>query len=535
MSLSKLYLFWQAELFTLPPEAQNLVHKQIELYLKHRFNSNISKSLNNEIFLSIIENYDNIQNSLNTPQNAAIFNLQQKILKQFINSETLQKNYIKTKYIYIEPEPISTENDYGWMVDPSKLLQHALSDETIKQLILNEKKIIKVEDDGWTCNIPDLCGARHDLAGSLRMVLGADDIRPHHSSNKKYLMIYMDLSNIPIELRRNENSGYTLAILDREKIKEFFGDSSDPLQSALEPIISRLKSVISNGIFHDQDHFEVKLFAVCSDNLGAHELIGISMNFSKGFKCRSCPITTTGLNDKHTALWWINREFSIEIEDHPNTRRDFAFKPIPGTSQLSLIPYDVFHDLAQGVGEIVLTEEIFPCIGEENLTPIIQNTKFLSGNVKVFFKGTKARFSKNTTGMAKLEVLERFFEIFHQFLHYFDEDMIKLMESLVNLCSMIFSYDLKFEDIDKVEKLSKKIYFLFKKMKIKIRPKMHNLIHYKQHLLFFGRLQYFNTCRYERLHQTHIRIIRMSKNSINVPKSMLMNFQYKLAMRKSLN
>ena len=376
---SPLFLKWSSEFNVLFPEYKEFLKIQIEDYLEDKFFSNVSKTMLSQIVLNVVTKYDFMEHFITNPRQKMHFNMAQDLFKRFLNSSTLQNAYIHTFYDLIPPVPISKEMDYGWMVPPEKLIQHALKDDILKTRILEEKNIMTVESDGWTSNIPDLCGSedrRNNMVGSVRIVIGADDIRPYPRSNKKILMVYLDISNIPIEFRRSETSGYTFAMLDREAIDHHF-DKKNPnkLNEAMKPIVERLKNLVQNGIEIENLHFDVKVSGFSCDNLGANELLGLSMNFGLGFACRNCPVNHKSLLTG-TGNRWLRMEFSYENDSHPRQKRSFVFEKIPFIKPLNAIPFDVFHDIAEGVGEFIVLENLFATMKEENVTNCLKKLLF---------------------------------------------------------------------------------------------------------------------------------------------------------------
>jgi len=197
------------------------------------------------------------------------------LLTEFAKSDFLQDEYVKHTYYFIEPTEMTHNNvSYGFYVDPEALLKHILnSDSILQQNILNESTTMTQGRDRWSSNIADLCGSyarRRDMIGSVRLLFGLDDMRPYLGSAKKLMMAYLDIANYPIQMRRHNASGYTIAILERRAIDRAFAqfDEHDRFDLALNEFNQRLCDVLRNG-FHLNDHtFPVSLSAFCTDNLG---------------------------------------------------------------------------------------------------------------------------------------------------------------------------------------------------------------------------------------------------------------------------
>lgn len=84
-----------------------------------------------------------------------------------------------------------------------------------------------------------------------------------------------------------------LLILCYEKHIKFFGQNS-----VLKVLIEDLRQ-IENGFVVNDEHFEVHVFCISSDNLGAHFIGGFKQNFSTSdFFCRYCLISRGTFNSQ---------------------------------------------------------------------------------------------------------------------------------------------------------------------------------------------------------------------------------------------
>lgn len=103
----------------------------------------------------------------------------------------------------------------------------------------------------------------------------------------------------------------------------------------------------------------------------------------------------------------------------------------------------------------------------------------------------------------KLELIARLHTIVE-----FDgqSDGYRLLNALRLLCSLAFSQSLTIDDLDIIHGLAKDLIEMVKKMdtvhKFKVSPKMHNLLHYKDHIKLFGPLALRSTLAIERKHKT---------------------------------
>lgn len=166
------YALWETEKMGLLVNSRQILDQFCDEMVRELHSPTSSKADTKKTYNKVIKYcrslhgiYEN--DLLKAPANKVI-----QLMEQFMESSKIQDEYVKVKYGLLEPIELK-ENDviYGYYVPPSALMHLILrSDPILQQAVLNEPNIIEVDPDGWSCNIPDLCGSqerRHYVTFSL--------------------------------------------------------------------------------------------------------------------------------------------------------------------------------------------------------------------------------------------------------------------------------------------------------------------------------------------------------------------------------
>lgn len=197
------------------------------------------------------------------------------------------------------------------------------------------------------------------------------------AKKKKILAVYMLLGNLPIE-QRSKIDNIQLVLLCEYKHVQSFG-----MPKIFECVVEDLKKLEIQGINIEigQNFINVKgtMFSMLGDNLGSHEMLGLSMNFSSrsntSFWCRYCYIIASDFNfDPLNQA--ISRNKTRYVEDVSNVSPDKVdlFK-CRGQKEPSILNELIFYHTTSGLP---------PCLGHDLFEGVIHHDLLLF--IKYFIK-----------------------------------------------------------------------------------------------------------------------------------------------------
>jgi hypothetical protein len=364
------------------------------------------------------------------------------------------------------------------------------------------------------------------------------------SARKKFklLGVYMAFGNIPKE-ERFKSENVQLVGLCRNKFLTEFG-----MEAIMKPFIMDVKLLETEGIQIDQNVYHGTVIGVAGDNLGQHQLSGLTENFSTtSHICRYCYGT---LKDLKAGKLNVNEERTIE--SHKNDVQKLQnlnnIEHIAGTKQtlhingvktdcllnslshfhcfLPGLPPCVAHDLFEGVIQYDLAFLIHEFADKKQEYYDFLNITFTS-----IAKETRAgvSFPKLDKKMTKLpgKAYENYKFLlllpYVTFGLHLDRDVPawKMFLCLLVIVRIICAFSVTEGQIILLESTIAE-YFFYRAIATQtpLRPKHHYLCHYPMLIRYFGPLRYWWTLRFEAVHQFYKRSQTSAKNYINVTKSL---------------
>lgn len=395
-----------------------------------RFKNNVSFSVLNSILCGSLDCFNILPNQ---PVSSSLIDA----IKKFTNSESLQEKFIDKLGYFIKPEPMMlNEIEIGSRINLIQLSTLVLSNPSILNEIEAEENLIGDAFDDSIFNSVLTCNSkrRQALLFKLRVEFGVDDISIiKRGKNRKYCMVYSIFANVPPEQRLKKKNVYLIAIVNREALKKARGTIND----ILRPAFASLQSMSTDGInvhIRRKDsstqtiNIKAVLLAVCGDNLGIYEILGLKLSWSKGFICRYCLAA-------HNQIQEYTKKRPLAGSDHDveeynklvnnlvpkqanrfNVTNSCLFATLPGFNVWNLAPPDITHDLAEGViaralGNVILKNCVMLSLAET--MKVINNFPFYNSKITVrlegecfVFVGTKAiQVSKIQCKLLKLSIV----------------------------------------------------------------------------------------------------------------------------------
>ena len=98
---------------------------------------------------------------------------------------------------------------------------------------------------------------------------------------------------------------------------QFFIQNTFPLKrKKFNELKARLSSLLSNQLIVKNETFHFKLVGCSCDNLGAHELLGMSTSFSAKYSCRFCKMSSTERQELYRPNKFLKRTHKSLTLDH---------------------------------------------------------------------------------------------------------------------------------------------------------------------------------------------------------------------------
>lgn len=232
-------------------------------------------------------------------------------------SSYIRKKYFKEKYNYVDFRNINLgrdndhENCFFQYVPLLDTLTALCNEKQCKDIIF-EKKISN----------PDSLLLRDYTDGSVykeNHFFNSEDVKLElllyqdcfslcnplgAAKKKKILAVYMLLGNLNIE-DRSKIDNIQLVLLCEYKHVQHFG-----MQKIFECVVNDLKKLEEIGIQIQTGASSINIkgsmYAMLGDNLGSHEMLGLSMNFGSktncSYWCRYCYIVASDFNENRRAM-----------------------------------------------------------------------------------------------------------------------------------------------------------------------------------------------------------------------------------------
>ena len=166
---------------------------------------------------------------------------------------------------------------FSW-VKPSDLCRLILSNKSIVSQLLLEKKYKDDNSDELRYTEHLQCSAerKNRLLGTLQLEFGFDDFSIVNqlgvkNKNHTYMGLYLTFPHIPLKMRLKQKNIFMVMLVNRKDMRE----NGYQLADIFRPVITDLKSAMTEGISIDNKNFIISISAICGDNKGTYELLGI--------------------------------------------------------------------------------------------------------------------------------------------------------------------------------------------------------------------------------------------------------------------
>ena len=249
---------------------------------------------------------------------------------------------------------------------------------------------------------------------AVQLILYIDDfevVNPIGSrrSIHKLCAIYVTIGNLPLSYNSHLENIHLLCLFKAHDVTHNKGDFSP----FLEPLLTELKVLESEGILVGELHVKAGLMAVTGDNLSSHSLGGFSRNFNHGRICRWCMAVRSEIGDfkrekmlrlrnmethqYHLKAALVNTSLGLVY----GVKSACPFSILQSFQVLEGFPPDIMHDCLEGIVPLTMKLVLKHLIRDKHVTlqKVNAELKLLSwGNdnqykVQLSDSATKSRIS----------------------------------------------------------------------------------------------------------------------------------------------
>ncbi len=507
---------------------------------KYKFGQGIAASVVNSFANDFLLLHQSIQ------PNSSSFKDYQKIAL----SEHLQEVYIeKTNPCYIEPLSLDKIQDIdGQMYDfkysmtplksiISRALQNqSLVDHLYKEQHQNSSSFLS------TVSLPNPL-ITNRVKGKLKLEVYIDDTQYSPScmnKTQKFTCVYVSLADIPFHLRTKRNSIDIYMLINKTKFDDL--NLKDTNYAVFHPMRSEIENINRSGGFrvsYSTDitfNIEVTLMSIVGDNLAIYPLLGFSGSFNPySFTCRFC-LARGRSREGSDSIQELCIQRPLNSDDNNLINRSFfVFDGFCEIDRWNIAPPDIMHDLSEGVVPAIFELIVTSISTKYQLDPSLNRIRLsINRNIIIdsfesfsYFEGQptlkwvslpgKNGFKLSGSALQKTEAFLKMEAIFIDILNY-QWPEYRLYKALREFVLLAFAQNPTSPDIRKFVTLAHEIMALCRTIQpeISIYCKLHHLCHYGDLTNLFGPLYLYSTFRYERIHQFGKRVMRSSKNFINL-------------------
>lgn len=398
------------------------------------------------------------------------------------------------------------------------------------------------------------------------------------TSIHKLAAFYFSLQNFPPVENSQLSSIYLLILAYSEDVKNMNG-----FDKILEPFIRDMKKLESEeGVVLNIDNELIRVRAtltvLCADTLAAHDLLGFLSPSARHF-CRVCMVSRQELHLNCSAMGELRTTDSFaahveQVKARPAFATECGVKRASPLSKLKYFsvtedaPFDIFHDMCEGVNHLVIILALYQFIVVEKLFTVSQ----FNARAQAFNYGIPDRKNRPSINITEEKLKNKKLRKLNQsgiqmwcltrafgfFVPEVPEDHPHLQ--LVNLHQeimlILFSRDIREQDNDRMGDLIDRHHALFQVLHIEelleedeeeeadepggndrpaaaradvhvanVRPvkpinKLHHMKHYRDQVRKFGALILYWCARYEGRHHIFCKYAAVCGNFINLPKTM---------------
>lgn len=464
----------------------------------------------------------------------------------FLNPNRVE-SYFKTNFSLFSFRTEKLSDDCSvFLTDPYEMISELLSNSFIF-----EHLFFDTEKKRYLDSFLDGSGTRGSDKQTLHLLFYYDDFNPlknalsSSASKHKCSSIYFKILNVSPQLASKRSCVLPFLIFHSKNFKSNKQQIFDLVKKEIDKLSNRT-------IFINRQTLKFNIVAFACDNLGAHELLGMS-SFAATHFCRYCIMSKSEVNEIFEPIADFGRtadslanDYQVFLQLESNTVKHFNGVCGPNLldGMLNFCP-DPFAFIA------CVSHDIFEKIAPELITTTISrmhHDKLLNSDeiyniLNKFEYNTRDRQNpiNFVSSLAALSASQgrTFARVFLFVLRDHlpkESHLFKGLQHLVNIIDMVFSPYFYHSWLKKLEKeIESLIRFVRVDLNLNVYPKLHFLTHYPKLISLYGPLRLLSTDHFESAHRHFKDQLMTSANHMDIIKTMFKGALYKFSYLYSSN
>lgn len=268
-------------------------------------------------------------------------------------------------------------------------------------------------------------------------------------------------------------------------------------------LIEELNDIEINGIEVKQtDGNYVKVHMILGlingDNLGMNEILGFTTSFNSTFCCRICRIDKKRRETATRNNPSLRRDSENYQEDvdafSTGVKQECVFNSIASFSVVENVVVDEMHDFLEGNAHYVMCKIVLDLIEKGYFTLDYLNQKVQNFNYGYNDKKNippnitfdHLQRSKLNTSAEQMLVFINYFALYVDDKVFDDDESYILYQTMIQISDMLMKFEISKSELILLENLIEEHHEMYMKLyKDTLKPKMHNMLHYKEVIFFF--------------------------------------------------
>lgn len=384
---------------------------------------------------------------------------------------------------------------------------------------------------------------------AIQLQIFTDDFEPCNPLQSKagvhkMTAVYFLIKNVPLKLHSKLNYIQLVCLAYSDDINK---STQADFNNIWQLIIEDVSKLETEGINIGSRKLKASICYPSFDNLGANVSLGFAGSFSADFFCRFCECSSQECGTITEEIEAKNRSKenyesrlriieSLDKIDYRKTcgiKRDCLLNELKDFHVTSNISADILHDIYEGampfvlqhliefmtVSKILKKNEIIQLVqfydfGEKNRTNVPSVLSLAKSNLGQNGAQVKCLFHHFPFILSKFKYNEKLKSVWNS------------MESLARISEVIHSFHLTTDDLIELKMtVSTLLNSIQANFKVKLIPKLHNLVHYARIIKSMGPIAHMNVQRFESKHKMLKQIIIRSPSYVNACKTIAIPHQ----------
>ncbi|XP_072045638.1 uncharacterized protein [Amphiura filiformis] len=382
------------------------------------------------------------------------------------------------------------------------------------------------------------------------LLVYSDDFEPANPlgsrrGKHKLAAFYIQFLNIPQKKQSRLDNILLVALAETTRVAKY------GIDDILKVLVNDLEKLYNDGVYIDspgefQGLVKPKLFQICGDNLGLHQLLGFACGFTANYPCRVCraprQICQEQVEEREDLLRTMHN-FALDVEianlSQTGVSRNGILNELSYYHVVLNFMHDSMHDFLEGVVPMEIKLVINWLIDEERFTLLELNSRIAAFSYGFVDKqnrpspitASSLANPKGSSGQTASQMQCLFMNLPMMIGDKVDEDeecdVWELLLILLDIYKLIIAPSISREATFMLKARIGEHHDLFQQLfpDQPLTPKQHHMIHYPRAIRMIGPLSTYSSIRFEAKHKPLKNYARTSNNYINIAKTVAKKHQ----------